>query len=113
MERGARPGVKKVMVIVTDGESHDDYRLNDVVKDCEEDGIERFAIAVSVLAHLFESLLKTRVWHRPCCTAAHPALHLGILDKKIRQNKNAAKITSLNRSSQIYHISVRHLYIAK
>ncbi|XP_060764867.1 integrin alpha-1 isoform X2 [Neoarius graeffei] len=45
-ERGARPGVKKVMVIVTDGESHDDYRLKDVVKECEDDGIERFAIAV-------------------------------------------------------------------
>ncbi|KAI5099552.1 integrin alpha-1 isoform X2 [Silurus meridionalis] len=45
-ERGARPGVKKVMVIVTDGESHDDYKLKDVVKDCEKDGIERFAIAV-------------------------------------------------------------------
>ncbi|XP_053371496.1 integrin alpha-1 [Clarias gariepinus] len=45
-ERGARPGVKKVMVIVTDGESHDDYRLKDVVNDCEKDGIERFAIAV-------------------------------------------------------------------
>ncbi|KAG7322874.1 hypothetical protein KOW79_014220 [Hemibagrus wyckioides] len=45
-ERGARPGVKKVMVIVTDGESHDDYRLKEVVDDCEKDGIERFAIAV-------------------------------------------------------------------
>lgn len=47
MERGARPGVKKVMVIVTDGESHDDYRLKDVINDCEKDGIERFSIAVS------------------------------------------------------------------
>ncbi|KAK2823692.1 hypothetical protein Q7C36_020292 [Tachysurus vachellii] len=46
VERGARPGVKKVMVIVTDGESHDDYRLKDVVDDCEKDGIERFSIAV-------------------------------------------------------------------
>ncbi|XP_055064961.2 integrin alpha-1 isoform X1 [Misgurnus anguillicaudatus] len=45
-ERGARPGVKKVMVIVTDGESHDHYRLKDVIDDCEKDGIERFAIAV-------------------------------------------------------------------
>ncbi|KAK3549938.1 hypothetical protein QTP86_016875, partial [Hemibagrus guttatus] len=44
--RGARPGVKKVMVIVTDGESHDDYRLKEVVDDCEKDGIERFSIAV-------------------------------------------------------------------
>uniref|UniRef100_A0A3Q2YE76 Integrin subunit alpha 1 n=1 Tax=Hippocampus comes TaxID=109280 RepID=A0A3Q2YE76_HIPCM len=45
-ERGARPGVKKVMVIVTDGESHDFHNLKPVIKDCEEDGIERFGIAV-------------------------------------------------------------------
>ncbi|XP_061656318.1 integrin alpha-1 isoform X2 [Phyllopteryx taeniolatus] len=45
-ERGARPGVKKVMVIVTDGESHDFHNLNPVIGDCEEDGIERFGIAV-------------------------------------------------------------------
>ncbi|XP_071751107.2 integrin alpha-1 [Centroberyx gerrardi] len=45
-ERGARPGVKKVMVIVTDGESHDFYNLDKVIQDCEDDGIERFGIAV-------------------------------------------------------------------
>ncbi|KAJ8261291.1 hypothetical protein COCON_G00170140 [Conger conger] len=45
-ERGARRGVKKVMVIVTDGESHDNYRLKDVIDKCESDGIERFSIAV-------------------------------------------------------------------
>ncbi|XP_056146316.1 integrin alpha-1 [Lampris incognitus] len=45
-ERGARPGVKKVMVIVTDGESHDFYNLDQVIKDCEDDEIERFGIAV-------------------------------------------------------------------
>ncbi|XP_072514317.1 integrin alpha-1 [Salminus brasiliensis] len=45
-ERGARPGVKKVMVIVTDGESHDNYDLKKVIKECENDGIERFSIAV-------------------------------------------------------------------
>ncbi|KAM3599106.1 uncharacterized protein V6R79_000109 [Siganus canaliculatus] len=45
-ERGARQGVKKVMVIVTDGESHDSYNLNKVIGDCEDDGIERFGIAV-------------------------------------------------------------------
>ncbi|KAG9353743.1 hypothetical protein JZ751_011865 [Albula glossodonta] len=45
-ERGARRGVKKVMVIVTDGESHDNYRLKKVIDDCEKDGIERFSIAV-------------------------------------------------------------------
>ncbi|XP_068430110.1 integrin alpha-1 isoform X2 [Clinocottus analis] len=45
-ERGARPGVKKVMVIVTDGESHDFYNLDKVIGECDEDDIERFGIAV-------------------------------------------------------------------
>ncbi|KAM6985261.1 integrin alpha-1 [Aplochiton taeniatus] len=46
VERGARPGVKKVMVIVTDGESHDAYNLNETTGRCDDDGIERFGIAV-------------------------------------------------------------------
>lgn len=46
-ERGARSGVKKVMVIVTDGESHDYYNLQTVIKACDDDEIERFGIAVS------------------------------------------------------------------
>ncbi|CAK6955866.1 integrin alpha-1 [Scomber scombrus] len=45
-ERGARPGVKKVMVVVTDGESHDSHNLDQVISDCQNDGIERFGIAV-------------------------------------------------------------------
>lgn len=45
-ERGARQGVKKVMVIVTDGESHDFHNLDEVIAGCEEDDIERFGIAV-------------------------------------------------------------------
>lgn len=45
-ERGARQGVKKVMVIVTDGESHDFHNLDDVIADCDRDDIERFGIAV-------------------------------------------------------------------
>ncbi|XP_055010160.1 integrin alpha-1-like [Boleophthalmus pectinirostris] len=45
-ERGARPGVKKVMVTVTDGESHDFHNMKQVITDCEEDNIERFGIAV-------------------------------------------------------------------
>lgn len=44
--RGARRGVKKVMVIVTDGESHDNHRLNKVIQDCEDDNIQRFSIAI-------------------------------------------------------------------
>ncbi|XP_031433316.1 integrin alpha-1 [Clupea harengus] len=46
VERGARLDAKKVMVIVTDGESHDNYMLKGVIDQCEEDGIERFSIAV-------------------------------------------------------------------
>ncbi|CAL9682145.1 unnamed protein product [Knipowitschia caucasica] len=45
-ERGARPGVKKVLVTVTDGESHDFYNMNRVIAGCEDDDIERFGIAV-------------------------------------------------------------------
>uniref|UniRef100_A0A8C8R938 Integrin alpha-1 n=1 Tax=Pelusios castaneus TaxID=367368 RepID=A0A8C8R938_9SAUR len=44
--RGARRGVKKVMVIVTDGESHDNYRLADVIEHCENESIQRFSIAI-------------------------------------------------------------------
>ncbi|ELW65712.1 Integrin alpha-1 [Tupaia chinensis] len=44
--RGARRGVKKVMVIVTDGESHDNHQLNKVIQDCEEENIQRFSIAI-------------------------------------------------------------------
>lgn len=44
---GARRGVQKVMVIVTDGESHDNYRLKEVIDNCEDENIQRFAIAVS------------------------------------------------------------------
>lgn len=47
--RGARRGVKKVMVIVTDGESHDNHQLNKVIQDCEAENIQRFSIAVSTL----------------------------------------------------------------
>ncbi|XP_060916805.1 integrin alpha-1 [Labrus mixtus] len=46
LERGARPGVKKVMVVVTDGDAHDSHELDRVMKECEADGIERFGIAV-------------------------------------------------------------------
>lgn len=45
-ERGARPGVKKVLLTVTDGESHDFFNMKTVIADCNKDGIERFGIAV-------------------------------------------------------------------
>ncbi|XP_013373894.1 PREDICTED: integrin alpha-1 isoform X2 [Chinchilla lanigera] len=44
--RGARRGVKKVMVIVTDGESHDNHQLQKIIQDCEDESIQRFSIAI-------------------------------------------------------------------
>lgn len=46
-ENGGRPGAAKVMVVVTDGESHDAYLRNTVIPACESQNITRFGIAVS------------------------------------------------------------------
>ncbi|XP_072353166.1 integrin alpha-1 [Scyliorhinus torazame] len=45
-KRGMRAGVSKVMVVITDGESHDSYNLKSVIQNCTEDNIRRFSIAV-------------------------------------------------------------------
>nr|XP_020449586.1 integrin alpha-2 [Monopterus albus] len=45
-ENGARPGAAKVMVVVTDGESHDSSIREQVIADCNKQGITRFSIAV-------------------------------------------------------------------
>lgn len=52
-ERGAREGATKVMIVVTDGESHDGEELPDALMECENRNITRYAIAVS--ANLKES----------------------------------------------------------
>ncbi|XP_049431111.1 integrin alpha-11 [Epinephelus fuscoguttatus] len=44
--RGGRPGAKKVMIVITDGESHDSPQLVQVVADSEKDNITMYAIAV-------------------------------------------------------------------
>ncbi|XP_024131045.1 integrin alpha-2 [Oryzias melastigma] len=43
---GGRPGASKVMVVVTDGESHDVNKREAVIAECERKGITRFGIAV-------------------------------------------------------------------
>ncbi|XP_042343836.1 integrin alpha-2-like [Plectropomus leopardus] len=43
---GGRPGAAKVMVVVTDGESHDVHKRDAVITKCEQQGITRFGIAV-------------------------------------------------------------------
>ncbi|XP_034031669.1 integrin alpha-11 [Thalassophryne amazonica] len=44
--RGGRPGAKKVMIVITDGESHDSPQLLQAVADSERDNITMYAIAV-------------------------------------------------------------------
>ncbi|KAJ8344414.1 hypothetical protein SKAU_G00317430 [Synaphobranchus kaupii] len=45
-KRGNRRGAKKVMIVITDGESHDSPDLKKVIEDSENDDITRYAIAV-------------------------------------------------------------------
>lgn len=50
--QGGRRGAKKVMIVITDGESHDSADLQQAIEDSEKDGITRYAIAVSLLDQL-------------------------------------------------------------
>nr|XP_023652706.1 integrin alpha-11-like [Paramormyrops kingsleyae] len=45
-KRGGRRGAKKVMIVITDGESHDSPDLQKVIEASEKDDITRYAIAV-------------------------------------------------------------------
>ncbi|KAM6222325.1 integrin alpha-2 [Rhynchocyon petersi] len=55
---GGRPGATKVMVVVTDGESHDGSMLKAVIDQCNNDNILRFGIAV--LGYLNRNFLDTK-----------------------------------------------------
>lgn len=44
---GSRKNVKKVLIVITDGESQDRHRLPAAAKAAENKGIVRFAIGVS------------------------------------------------------------------
>ncbi|XP_022349189.1 integrin alpha-2 [Enhydra lutris kenyoni] len=55
---GGRPGATKVMVVVTDGESHDGSMLKAVIDQCNKDNILRFGIAV--LGYLNRNALDTK-----------------------------------------------------
>ncbi|XP_072421358.1 integrin alpha-11a isoform X1 [Chiloscyllium punctatum] len=46
IRRGARKEAKKVMIVITDGESHDSPHLKQVIESSEQDNITRYAIAV-------------------------------------------------------------------
>nr|XP_026241729.1 integrin alpha-2 [Urocitellus parryii] len=55
---GGRSRATKVMVVVTDGESHDGSMLKDVIEQCNNDNILRFGIAV--LGYLNRNALDTK-----------------------------------------------------
>ncbi|XP_073933605.1 integrin alpha-2 [Castor canadensis] len=55
---GGRRGATKVMVVVTDGESHDGSMLKDVIEQCNNDNILRFGIAV--LGYLNRNAMNTK-----------------------------------------------------
>ncbi|XP_056272720.1 integrin alpha-11 [Pseudoliparis swirei] len=44
--RGGRPGAQKVMIVITDGESHDSPQLVQAVADSERENVTMYAIAV-------------------------------------------------------------------
>ncbi|NWI02918.1 ITA11 protein, partial [Tichodroma muraria] len=45
--KGGRKGAKRVMIVITDGESHDSPDLERVIEDSERDNVTRYAVAVS------------------------------------------------------------------
>lgn len=46
-QKGGRKGAKRVMIVITDGESHDSPDLEKVIEDSEKDNVTRYAVAVS------------------------------------------------------------------
>lgn len=46
-QKGGRKGAKKVMIVITDGESHDSPDLEKVIQLSERDNVTRYAVAVS------------------------------------------------------------------
>lgn len=49
-ERGGRADATRLMIVVTDGESHDGEELPEALAECEKRNVTRYAIAVSALA---------------------------------------------------------------
>uniref|UniRef100_A0A8D0L8R1 Integrin subunit alpha 11 n=1 Tax=Sphenodon punctatus TaxID=8508 RepID=A0A8D0L8R1_SPHPU len=45
-QKGGRKGAKKVMIVITDGESHDSPDLQKVIDNCEKENVTRYAVAV-------------------------------------------------------------------
>ncbi|NXY86610.1 ITA11 protein, partial [Alcedo cyanopectus] len=48
-QKGGRKGAKRVMIVITDGESHDSPDLGKVIEESEKDNVTRYAVAVNPL----------------------------------------------------------------
>lgn len=52
INKGSRPNVKKVLIVITDGESYDSEELPNAAKAADNKNIVRFAIGVSFIISL-------------------------------------------------------------
>ncbi|XP_035425311.1 integrin alpha-11 isoform X1 [Cygnus atratus] len=57
-QKGGRKGAKRVMIVITDGESHDSPDLEKVIEDSEKDNVTRYAVAVSSGALLLQEAVR-------------------------------------------------------
>lgn len=60
-QKGGRKGAKKVMIVITDGESHDSPDLEKVIQQSERDNVTRYAVAVSPVTSVLLSALAHRL----------------------------------------------------
>ncbi|NWV01306.1 ITA10 protein, partial [Upupa epops] len=67
--RGGRPDATRLLIVVTDGESHDGEELPEALAECEKLNVTRYAIAVSTWG--WE--LGTTSWRRPTAHLPSPS----------------------------------------
>lgn len=83
-ESGGRPTATKVMVVVTDGESHDGSNLETVIGKCNEDNITRFGIAVSNTLTIYIIAVFERSSCCICMKVAYNACIIALVRLKLR-----------------------------
>uniref|UniRef100_I3JAY8 VWFA domain-containing protein n=1 Tax=Oreochromis niloticus TaxID=8128 RepID=I3JAY8_ORENI len=93
-QRGSRPNVKKVLIVITDGQSHDRNYLHSAVQLAESKSIVRFAIGVG------NAFTKTEAKRELHTIASSPS------DKHVFQvkNFNALEIIRQNLRDKIFSI---------
>lgn len=59
--RGSRENAKKVLIVITDGESNDGLNLPAALKAAKDKGIVRFAVGVSFRMSVYNGRAKSKV----------------------------------------------------